>query len=135
MPFDLQDMIQLIQLFMLREKLRNKGKFTTSLYNKFPHRVYFDNSAYELFCEVCDSHVQNSSKHCGQCNRCVDGFDHHCRWLNNCIGKSNYQYFFRVICSFFLMSVLHNATDAAVLFYLDSADSYLLKNQNIKVSY
>jgi len=33
------------------------------------------------------------------------------------------------------MCVLHNATDAAVLYYLDSSDSYLLKNQNKKVIY
>ncbi|CDW91758.1 probable palmitoyltransferase zdhhc1 [Stylonychia lemnae] len=93
---------------------------------------YFDSSPYDLYCEVCESPVQNSAKHCGQCNRCVSGFDHHCRWLNNCIGEGNYVYFFRVICSFFAMTVLHNATDAAVLFYLDSDDSYLLKNQNFK---
>eukprot|EP00347_Sterkiella_histriomuscorum_P012782 403367241 len=91
---------------------------------------YFDNTQFELFCEVCDTHVQNSSKHCGQCNRCVDGFDHHCRWLNNCIGKSNYLQFFRVILSFFFMCLMHNAVDAAVLILINSSDSYLLTGQN-----
>ena len=83
----------------------------------------FDNSAYLYFCEVCQTHVANDAKHCGQCNRCVDGFDHHCRWLNNCIGRSNYESFFRVICCFFAMCCFHNATDATVLYYLNYEDN------------
>ena len=39
-----------------------------------------------LYCDTCNSYVQNTSKHCRLCNRCVDKFDHHCKWVNNCIG-------------------------------------------------
>ena len=32
----------------------------------------FDSSPYEYQCEVCDTHVLESAKHCGTCNRCVN---------------------------------------------------------------
>jgi hypothetical protein len=64
----------------------------------------------------------------------VDGFDHHCRWLNNCIGKANYKYFFRLIVLVFLLSILHNATNGAVLFFIDQ-DKEEIGEQNDSVSF
>ena len=37
----------------------------------------------KFYCEVCESYVNERTKHCGSCNRCVELFDHHCKWLNN----------------------------------------------------
>ena len=28
-------------------------------------RLYFDNKPFKFFCEVCDAHVKDNSKHCG----------------------------------------------------------------------
>jgi hypothetical protein len=67
-------------------------------------------------CEVCDTHVLTTAKHCGACNRCVNDFDHHCRWINNCVGSKNYKEFFRLIVAAFLMSVMHNCTNGYVIF-------------------
>jgi hypothetical protein len=72
----------------------------------------------KLFCDVCECYVSNTAKHCGYCNRCVNDFDHHCRWLNNCVGSTNYKDFFRLIVCVFVMCLLHNATNGAVLYYL-----------------
>ena len=67
--------------------------------------------------------MHESAKHCGSCNRCVEGFDHHCRWLNNCVGKANYKLFFRLIVCVFLMSLMHNATNGFVIYYLATESS------------
>lgn len=75
----------------------------------------FDGGAYEFMCEVCDTHVLNSAKHCGACNRCVDQFDHHCKWINNCVGRANYRHFFRLIIAAFTMTLMHNLTNAFVI--------------------
>lgn len=78
----------------------------------------FDGSKYEFMCEICDTHVQNSAKHCGACNRCVSNFDHHCRWINNCVGGKNYLQFFRLIIAAFTMTLVHNVTNGFVLYLL-----------------
>ena len=57
----------------------------------------FPSEIYNQICSICDTHVREKSKHCGQCNRCVDDFDHHCKWLNNCIGRANYRVFILLI--------------------------------------
>lgn len=100
---------------MLKKRLMPRGNSAVLSF-----RIYFDNTPFKFYCEVCQAHVMDSSKHCGQCNRCVNDFDHHCRWLNNCVGKRNYMLFFRLICVFFLMCVLHIATNIAVIYYLAS---------------
>ena len=61
--------------------------------------IPFENLDYKFYCEICDSWVNNNSKHCVRCRRCVKDFDHHCKWINNCIGGLNYKYFFKLICS------------------------------------
>ena len=85
------------------------------------YRGQFDGSSYEFECEICETHVHDTSKHCGSCNRCVDEFDHHCRWLNNCVGRANYKLFFRLIVLVFFMSLMHNITNGFVIYYLATA--------------
>eukprot|EP00347_Sterkiella_histriomuscorum_P004287 403361024 len=52
-----------------------------------------ENQKRSMICQICESNVYDSSKHCGVCNRCTHQFDHHCVWLNNCIGGENYRMF------------------------------------------
>ena len=63
--------------------------------------------ALELYCSVCDSYVQDSTKHCATCNRCCADFDHHCKWLNNCIGGSNYIGFRKLTFAFLIFCFLN----------------------------
>ncbi|KAE9413347.1 hypothetical protein Angca_005351, partial [Angiostrongylus cantonensis] len=56
------------------------------------------------FCNICQIHVNEKTKHCRRCNVCVEVFDHHCIWLNNCIGKKNYGMFIIMVISIVLSS-------------------------------
>lgn len=56
------------------------------------------------FCNICQIHVKEKTKHCRRCNFCVEVFDHHCIWLNNCIGKKNYRLFVLLLCSIVLLA-------------------------------
>lgn len=87
------------------------------------YRELFDGSAYEFECDICETHVTESAKHCGACNRCVNEFDHHCRWLNNCVGKANYNFFFRLIVLVFFLTLVHNVTNVFVIYNLLTAAS------------
>jgi palmitoyltransferase ZDHHC1/11 len=60
----------------------------------------FPEDKYEYYCDRCDSHVHDTSKHCRRCNRCTYEFDHHCIWLNNCVGFNNYRPFLALIATF-----------------------------------
>ena len=91
-------------------------------------RLVFDGSAYEFECDICETAVSTTSKHCGSCNRCVEGFDHHCRWLNNCVGKKNYLLFFRLIICVFFMCLVHNVTNGFVLYYLATASASTIES-------
>ena len=82
----------------------------------------FDSSSYEFFCDVCDTFVEDTSKHCGACTRCVNKFDHHCKYLNNCVGAKNYKLFFKLILSVFALVFMHNLTNGFVIY------GYLTKN-------
>lgn len=75
----------------------------------------FDTKPYNQICTICQTHVLEESKHCGQCDRCVDGFDHHCKWLNNCIGSRNYRYFAILIGFLELLSGLQVGVSSYVL--------------------
>eukprot|EP00392_Amoebophrya_sp_AT5.2_P007526 g7541.t1 len=46
-----------------------------------------------LYCTLCRSKVDSTSKHCTDCNKCVVEFDHHCVWMNTCVGRKNYHLF------------------------------------------
>lgn len=46
-----------------------------------------EDPSYIYFCDVCESFVNQKTKHWGDWNRCWENFDHHCIWLNNCVGK------------------------------------------------
>ena len=61
---------------------------------------------YQYYCQICRTHVQERTKHCGDCNRCVSMFDHHCKWLNNCIGDRNYRHFIYLCICVFCMSII-----------------------------
>jgi len=76
---------------------------------------------------VCDTFVEDTSKHCGVCNRCVNKFDHHCQYLNNCVGAKNYKLFFQLIVTVFVMVLMHNLTNGFVIY------GYLSENENIAV--
>lgn len=41
-----------------------------------------------VYCYICETHVDTTSKHCRTCDKCVVNFDHHCKWLNTCVGES-----------------------------------------------
>lgn len=49
------------------------------------------------YCNICETHVIENSKHCAICNRCCYEFDHHCRWVSNDIGEHNYLQFMRML--------------------------------------
>ena len=51
----------------------------------------------EFYCNICQAHVIENSKHCQMCNRCTYEFDHHCRWVSNDIGRLNYIPFVRML--------------------------------------
>lgn len=57
----------------------------TKLYKIEKKTTNFEHLGY--FCKLCDSWVQENTKHCRVCQRCVSGFDHHCPWINNCVGN------------------------------------------------
>ena len=60
------------------------------------------NTEFDFVCIICNTHVNNRSKHCGECNKCVAVFDHHCKWLNNCIGALNYKIFMILVSTYLL---------------------------------
>ena len=78
-------------------------------------REFFDVAKYEYECDVCETSVKESSKHCGRCNRCTEKFDHHCDWLNNCIGKANYLTFFYCCIVTLAMCTMHLVVDLVLL--------------------
>ena len=82
----------------------------------------FPATKYDRYCQWCQSHVQQNSKHCGQCNRCTSDFDHHCKWLNNCIGGRNYWLFFCLIWFTMLQAVVILSLN--IIFFLHRLDDY-----------
>ena len=90
----------------------------------------FDGADYDFECDVCETSVMNSSKHCGVCNRCTDGFDHHCRWLNTCVGAQNYIAFFRLIILFFSMAMMHTITNVVILYQIFVRHEPLIEGHN-----
>lgn len=62
-------------------------------------------SRFEFICTICETYIQETSKHCRECNRCVEVFDHHCHWLNNCIGIANYRSFLWLVTLYLALSL------------------------------
>lgn len=60
-----------------------------------------------LYCDICRSYVNVSSRHCRACVRCVEDFDHHCMWINNCVGGKNYRLFIVMISATFTSMVIY----------------------------
>ena len=70
----------------------------------------FNRLRYGLYCDLCDTHVLEGTKHCRICNRCTSGFDHHCAWVNNDIGKANYRSFISMLIFLLMVLFLQVAT-------------------------
>jgi palmitoyltransferase len=81
----------------------------------------FDDNKYPFECDVCETRVSATAKHCGNCNRCVDDFDHHCPYVNNCIGGSNYKMFFRLVYFCTALVWLYFITDICMIIYLSNS--------------
>lgn len=77
-----------------------------------------------LYCDICGSYVQVSSRHCRLCGRCSEGFDHHCIWINNCVGSRNYRHFFAMIIFTFLSMAIY-ITSVAVLWAEHNYSSFI----------
>lgn len=60
-----------------------------------------------LYCDLCRSYVDLSSRHCRSCARCVQQFDHHCMWINNCVGGKNYRMFLVMIGASFVSMLVY----------------------------
>lgn len=92
----------------------------------------FPEEDYDLFCQWCDCHVMEKSKHCGKCKRCTMHFDHHCEWLNNCIGSKNYKYFVLLITAVMIWSMTLSFLSSFVL-YIDFFSDYKGSETNFEV--
>ena len=77
------------------------------MYVIYMDRESINSELFDYYCEICKTHVQERTKHCGDCNRCVHVFDHHCKWLNNCIGQKNYKEFRYLCLAVFFFSLIH----------------------------
>jgi hypothetical protein len=88
------------------------GRAASQLFD--PEKPYCD------YCEVC---VGANTKHCRACDKCVHDFDHHCKWLNNCVGGANYRWFFLLICSVCLMTMVQLGASVQLYFSLLGDDS------------
>lgn len=82
----------------------------------------FPQDLFSKYCQWCKCHVQEKSKHCGRCNRCTKDFDHHCLWLNNCIGSRNYIYFFGLIWTKMVHTVIILVFDIYIIIMLFATD-------------
>jgi palmitoyltransferase len=68
-----------------------------------------------VYCYLCESNVDKSSKHCRYCQKCVTRFDHHCKWLNTCVGSKNYFYFLGAVFSIGTLTSISLALSIAYL--------------------
>ena len=77
--------------------------------------MFRDEVSEEYYCDKCETHVTEGSKHCRRCNRCAKNFDHHCIWLNNCIGYNNYTSFIVLIVLFWFQLAFQISLHATLL--------------------
>ncbi|XP_041374442.1 palmitoyltransferase ZDHHC1-like [Gigantopelta aegis] len=75
--------------------LKKPVQRTLAVFDSSTHAHIIENH----YCNLCEIHVDEKTKHCRDCNKCVSHFDHHCEWLNNCIGRRNYRWFIMTVAS------------------------------------
>ena len=92
----------LTQTYTLNESYSPKSKLL-SLINECSKEL--NTSRFEYVCQICETYIHETSKHCRECNRCVEVFDHHCHWLNNCIGIANYRSFLWLVSLYLALSL------------------------------
>ena len=127
-----QSQTPLTQMCTLNESYSPKSKLSNVL-NDYSKEL--NTSRFEYICQICETYIHETSKHCRECNRCVEVFDHHCHWLNNCIGIANYRSFLWLVSLYLALSLFllgislhflvllygpqrHLATNAFVLSYI-----------------
>ena len=86
----------------------------------------------EFYCNVCQAHVIENSKHCAYCNRCTHEFDHHCRWVSNDIGRSNYIEFLRMLI-FVIITLVLQITLCVFAINLSEVDDSIMDFQELIV--
>ena len=57
-------------------------------------------------CISCSIYKPPRTSHCTKCDNCCQRFDHHCLWLGTCVGKRNYKYFYLLVTTITIYSVV-----------------------------
>ena len=73
-------------------------------------------------CSTCLITRPLGSTHCKRCNVCIEKIDHHCPWVGNCIGINNYKFFYYLLCSYNIFTIIDIITDV----------EFLISNSNYK---
>ena len=79
-----------------------------------------------VYCYLCESNLDKTSKHCRYCHKCVIRFDHHCKWLNTCVGAKNYFYFLSTIFSVCAFTTISLGLSLAFLVEVFSFEAIIL---------
>ena len=108
----------------LTTSLERRSRLCTNITDR---KLIFDQEKYSFFCDLCNTHVLENSKHCFKCNRCTFEFDHHCAWLSNDIGLYNYVNFLRMLLTVLLTCFFQLAMCcyALTVFWDDSSDEFI----------